>query len=148
MSESKMIKLKEIKEFPSWLKFDVLCEFLHEYLKPYEDPMYAVKDGVNHALNEENNGFVLVSHNKEKIEGVLVMLDTGMKDYIPENLLLFIAVNSNLRGRGIGGKLINESSKYTRGSVKLHVDFDNPAKKLYERCGFVAKYYDMRKIEE
>jgi len=30
------------------------------------------------------------------------------------------------------------------GDVKLHVEYDNPAKRLYERIGFKNKYADMR----
>lgn len=32
----------------------------------------------------------------------------------------------------------------TKGNIALHVEPDNPAKKLYENCGFTNKYLEMR----
>jgi ribosomal protein S18 acetylase RimI-like enzyme len=67
-----------------------------------------------------------------------------MKGYIPENILVYIAVNKEYRGKGIGGKLIDEAIKKADGEVALHVEYDNPAKRLYERKGFESKYAEMR----
>ena len=76
--------------------------------------------------------------------GIVIMIETGMTDYIPEYFLVYVAVNSKLRGQGIGGKLIDESLAKADGDVALHVEYDNPAKRLYERLGFTSKYAEMR----
>ena len=67
-----------------------------------------------------------------------------MKGYIPENLLLFIGVEKKERCRGVGRGLIERALSGCSGSVKLHVERDNPARRLYGRIGFSAKYLDMR----
>jgi ribosomal protein S18 acetylase RimI-like enzyme len=67
-----------------------------------------------------------------------------MSGYIPENILLFIAVHPSARGMGIGGKIIKHSFEISKGDVKLHVEYDNPAKRLYERLGMTTKYAEMR----
>ena len=67
-----------------------------------------------------------------------------MAGYIPENLLLFICVHTDKRGQGLGGKLINSAIKHCEGDIKMHVEYDNPAKKLYERIGFINQYAEMR----
>jgi ribosomal protein S18 acetylase RimI-like enzyme len=71
-----------------------------------------------------------------------------MAGYVPENLLLFIAVKSQARGRGIGGRLLKRVFEETTGMIKLHVEKDNPARRLYERAGFESKYLEMRWCRE
>jgi len=78
------------------------------------------------------------------LAGALVMLDTGMKGFIPEQILLFVSVSPDMRGLGIGRRIIEKSLKECNGEVKLHVEYDNPAKRLYERIGFTSKYAEMR----
>jgi ribosomal protein S18 acetylase RimI-like enzyme len=39
---------------------------------------------------------------------------------------------------------MQEAMANTSGGVALHVEPDNPAKKLYERLGFTNKYLEMR----
>ena len=41
-------------------------------------------------------------------------------------------------------EIVEESFKHCDGDVKLHVEYDNPAKRLYERIGFTNKYAEMR----
>jgi GNAT superfamily N-acetyltransferase len=72
------------------------------------------------------------------------MLATGMSKYIPEYFLVYVAVRADQRGKGIGAKIIKESIDSANGDVALHVEYDNPAKRLYERVGFTSKYAEMR----
>ena len=72
------------------------------------------------------------------------MLDTGMEGYIPENLLLMVSVDPDRRGQGIGKKIIERALAECDGDVKLHVEYENPARRLYERVGFTSKYAEMR----
>ncbi len=132
--------------FPSWLTPDELAEFLHRALKPYDDPLPAVRRGLDDALSPDSPlaNFVLLAERDQRPLGAVVMLKTRMRAYIPENLLLFIAVEPEQRGRGLGRRLIDRAVRECAGEVKLHVEYDNPAKRLYERAGFVNKYAEMR----
>jgi len=123
-----------------------LAEFLHESLKPFDDPVEEILDGLDYSLSEEpgRGGFVLLAEEKGEPVGSVVMLRTGMKDYIPENVLLYVAVRPDMRGRGVGGRIIKRALEEAEGDVKLHVEYDNPAKRLYERLGFTSKYAEMR----
>jgi ribosomal protein S18 acetylase RimI-like enzyme len=58
--------------------------------------------------------------------------------------LVYIAVHRDFRGKGLGKQLMEHALKLTKGDVALHVEPDNPAKKLYERLGFTNKYLEMR----
>ena len=132
--------------FPSWCSSNELAEFLHVHLRPYEDSLSDIRRGVGDALTPHgaNAGFVLVAEEEERLLGAVVILRTGMRGYVPPFLLLFVAVDGALRGRGVGSVLIEEALRRCDGAVKLHVEHANPARRLYERLGFTNKYAEMR----
>ena len=147
-----------IGEFSQWLTLEGLACLLHEWLKPYEDTVADIMRGIKDALAGEamtgakpydspkgqRGGFVLVAETDLKPLGALVMLRTGMKGYVPENILLFVAVDPSARGEGLGSRLVKHAIALCDGNVKLHVEYENPAKRLYERLGFTNKYAEMR----
>ena len=137
-------------EMPNWLTEDKLSSFLHENLKPFHDPINEIKNSFEYVFSNEKNkgGFIVIAEENEEILGSVIMLKTGLKGYIPENILLYVAVLSTLRGKGIGKKIIDKAINETDGDVKLHVEYDNPAKRLYERIGFTSKYAEMRFIKK
>lgn len=121
-------------------------DFLHEHLGQFGDTKAAIDDSINYAFSdaEGKGGFLAAITEDQKMLGALIMLKSGMSDYIPENILLYVAVDSSQRGRGIGRKLIDKCIERCDGNVKLHVEYENPAKRLYERIGFQSKYAEMR----
>ncbi|MEJ2367348.1 MAG: GNAT family N-acetyltransferase [Acidobacteriota bacterium] len=133
-------------EFPSWLNLQQFAEFMHESLKPYEDTVPDILSGVRYALSgdADKGGYVILGISGDKPLGAVVMLDTHMKGYIPSTLLLFVAVDPSMRGKGLGRKLIEKALSEAPSDVKLHVEYENPAKRLYERIGFTTKYAEMR----
>lgn len=146
-----MIKIKDLiiqkinvnKELTN--KNEVI-DFLHKYLGKYTDTKEAIEKAIDYALSDEKNkgGFLLITLFEKKIVGAAVITKTNMEKFIPENILVYIAVNSDLRGKGIGSKMIKKIKEECKGDIKLHVDFDNPASNLYEKYGFKKKYIDMR----
>ena len=142
-------ELRQLEDFPSWTNVDDLAKFLYDSLKPYEDPLPEVRQGIFDALEPScgEPGFVLIAEIDQKVVGALLMLRTGMKGYIPENLLLMVAVDPSTRGKGVGAQIIKRSFEIADGDVKLHVEYDNPAKRLYERLGMTSKYAEMRFIK-
>ena len=139
-------KAKHENQLPDWLDKHSLATFLHENLKPYEDTVEDIGRGLDYAFSLESGkgGFVMSAQEKGELLGVLVMLHTGMEGYVPANLLLFVAVDSGQRCKGIGRRLCEEAIAECQGDVCLHVEYDNPAKRLYERIGFTSKYTEMR----
>lgn len=79
---------------------------------------------------------------------VVVVNQTGMKGYIPENILVYIATHNELRGKGIGKKMMLKAIEIADGNIALHVEPDNPARFLYEKIGFTSKYLEMRYIKK
>jgi len=127
-----------------------IASFLHEQLGAYGDPQPAIEKAMDYALgvNGALGGHIFVSKSGNQITGAVVINKTGMKDYIPANILVYIATRSELRGQGIGKKLLETAIEHVEGDVALHVEPDNPAKALYERLGFTNKYLEMRLTKE
>ena len=125
-------------------------EFLYKSLQEYGDPKEDINAAMDYALGEENSpgGFVLVANDGDKIVGSVVVNRTGMKKYIPENILVYIATDAACRGQGIGKKLMETAIEQADGSIALHVEPNNPAKGLYEKLGFTNKYLEMRYIKQ
>jgi len=145
-NELKFHKVTAKPQLPDWAPLEQVVKFFHETMQPYEDSIEDVNRGLDYAFSDDpgRGGFLMLAQLDGKLAGAVLMLATGMQGYIPENLLLFVSIDPNLRGQGIGGKLIQHCHDICEGDVALHVDFDNPAKRLYERLGYVHKYAEMR----
>lgn len=145
----KMFNIKKItseKDLSDNLSKEKIVDFLFEHLKPYGDSKSAIGKCYDYALSDKDGkgGFILVGLQNDEIAGIVIMNKTGMDEYIPAYILVYIAVNSSFRNQGIGGKLVNKALEDSGGDVALHVEYENPAKRLYERIGFTTKYAEMR----
>lgn len=122
--------------------------FLYRHLGKYGDSKSAIAKCLDFALKETSEalgGFVIAYRDDNaELLGVTIVNKTGMAGYIPENILVYIAVHEKARGRGIGKKVMREALDTTEGDVALHVEPDNPAKFLYEKLGFTNTYLEMR----
>lgn len=141
--QTNFVKVTADNEWPLWGQRNLLVSFLHKTMKPYEDSPADINRALDKMLSDET-GFAMLMEQGGKLVGALVMLDTGMSGYIPEHILLFVSVSPALRGQGLGRVLVEKSLAECNGQVKLHVEYDNPAKRLYERIGFTTKYAEMR----
>lgn len=130
----------------STLEKKELVDFLFDHLDEYGDKWEDIERAVDYALNPHPafGGFVLYIKESGEVKGVLVMNKTGMQGYIPENVLVYIAVHSESRGLGIGKKLMNKAIETVKGNIALHVEPDNPARHLYKSVGFENPYLEMR----
>ena len=123
-----------------------LLDFLFDNLQEYGDPKPDIENAINYALKETTSfgGFIVAAYTENEISGVVVVNQTGMKGYVPENILVYIATHKKHRGEGIGKLLMQKAIELTKGSIALHVEPDNPARFLYEKVGFSTKYIEMR----
>ncbi|MCB5259989.1 MAG: GNAT family N-acetyltransferase [Candidatus Cloacimonetes bacterium] len=125
---------------------DALIEFLHKHLDRFRDTKSAISKAIDYALSDDagRGGYIISAHEDGILVGAVVMNNTGMQEFIPEYYLIYIAVDASQRGKGIGGKLLQKAFDTADGDIALHVEYDNPAKRLYERMGFTTKYAEMR----
>lgn len=126
---------------------DQIASFLFKHLEEYGDEKEAILKCIAYAYgdNPGQDGFVLIAHEEEEILGVVIVNDTNMGGYIPEHILVYIAVHGKTRGKGVGKSLMERTIKETRGDIALHVEPENPARFLYEKFGFTNKYLEMRR---
>jgi len=134
---------------PNTTEKENIIDFLFKNLQEYGDPRADIEKAIDYALKETKSfgGFILVSYLDNEISGAVVVNQTGMKDYIPENILVYIATHKKHRGQGIGKILMQETIKLAEGNIALHVEPENPARFLYEKYGFSSKYIEMRYIQ-
>lgn len=143
-----MLKIKTYRQEnkPNENEKENILNFLFENLEQYGDPKKDIEKCMNYALQETPSfgGFVLTASLDNQVVGAVIVNETGMKDYIPENILVYIATDKNQRGKGIGKALMQQAIESANGNIALHVEPDNPARILYEKLGFTNKYLEMR----
>lgn len=123
-----------------------LVDFLHNHLEQYGDTKSAISKAIDYSLGLNNSpgGFTILLKDNDILKGVVVVNQTGMGEYIPENILVYIATHRDYRGEGLGKKLMEKVIAEAEGDIALHVEANNPAKKLYEKLGFTNPYLEMR----
>lgn len=119
-----------------------IVDFLHTHLEEFGDPKEDIQACLDYV--HQKGGFVTVGTVEKEIVGIVVVNETGMRRYIPENILVYIAVDGKFRGKGYGKDLMRAALEEASGNVALHVEPHNPARHLYEKLGFTNKYLEMR----
>ena len=119
-----------------------IADFLYDHLEQYGDEKEDIHKALQYVYNR--GGFITIGHEDNDIKGIVVINDTHMTGYIPDHILVYIAVDRSTRGQGFGRRLMMKVIDACRGDIALHVEPDNPAKHLYENIGFTNKYLEMR----
>ena len=149
------LNLKDVDDLEQFtLERPAIAHFLFEHLDEYGDSRADIERCLDYAASpaEGKGGSVILAKdvskngnkNGDTITGAVVINDTGMRGYIPEHMLVYIAVHRDYRGQGLGKTLLAAALDTVPGSVALHVEADNPARHLYEKLGFETKYLEMR----
>lgn len=128
------------------LQKNEIADFLFTHLDQYGDKKEDIMKCLDYALSSfgHQGGYVVMARENNEIKGAVVVNKTGMSGYIPDNILVYIAVHSDQRGKGVGKELMQKAISMAKGDIALHVEPDNPAKFLYEKLGFTNKYLEMR----
>ena len=130
----------------SSIEIEKLTNFLYHNLDQYGDTKSAIRKAIEYAAKERSGlgGYLFTIESKDEIVGAVVVNKTGMDEYIPENILVYIAVHKDHRGEGLGKQLMEYTIENCKGDIALHVEADNPAKHLYTKYGFENPYLEMR----
>ncbi|MCJ8163648.1 GNAT family N-acetyltransferase [Pontibacter sp. E15-1] len=128
------------------LNKEEVIDFLFHHLDEYGDARKDIAACMEYALSEAEGkgGAVLAAREGDTVVGALILNNTGMSGFIPENILVYVAVHGSQRGKGVGKQLVQMAADNTTGSIALHVEPQNPARHLYEKMGFTNKYLEYR----
>ncbi|MBN3034797.1 MAG: GNAT family N-acetyltransferase [Bacteroidales bacterium] len=131
------------------LEKQTIMRFLFKHLDEFGDSEQSIMNAIEYAMSPQPSagGFILLAIDNDQITGAVVMNRTGMQGYIPENILVYIAVHHDHRGEGLGKELMKRTIDTAKGDIALHVEPDNPARYLYEKFHFTNKYLEMRLIK-
>lgn len=143
MTETKVFNTRNQ---PNSTEKSQIVNFLYSHLEQYGDTTSSIEKAINYSLGEKGSpgGSTILLYDNQTLKGVAVINHTGMGGYIPENILVYIATHKDYRGEGLGKKLLEKVISETEGDIALHVEANNPAKKLYEKFGFTNPYLEMR----
>jgi ribosomal-protein-alanine N-acetyltransferase len=147
-----MLEIKQINaedELPEGLTRQGFIDFMYRHLGQFGDTKSAIAKSIDYAFScqEGKGGYLLAAYDGGDLVGGLIMNHTGMSEYVPEHLLVYVAVNEEYRNRGFGAQIVEKAFEICEGNVALHVEYENPAKRLYERLGMRSKYAEMRYIK-
>lgn len=131
---------------PSLQKREEIAHFIHTQLGRFTDEPQDIERCMAYALCETSTigGKIVTMEENGVLMAVAVVNHTGMTGFIPENIIVYIAVCDRCRNRGVGSRLIRFVMDSTPGDFALHVEPDNPALNWYRRLGFENKYLEMR----
>ena len=121
-----------------------IAEFLYNHLDQYGDEKKHILKCLEYVFQPDRDGHIMLLLNDDQIIGAVVINETGMGGYIPENILVYIALHKDHRGKGHGKELMQRVIKVCNGDIALHVEPENPAFHLYKKLGFDNKYLEMR----
>jgi len=144
--EPVLLTVRKRENLPeNWPK-EFVSHCLSEWLDPWGDPPDQIGDALDYVFSSDHGrgGFLLLAGAADSLVGALVMLDTGMGGFIPRFHLVYVAVDPAWRGHGLGARLVRAGLEAAGEPASLHVDADNPSRRLYERLGFSVKYLEMR----
>ena len=131
---------------PTDFSREQIADFLYTHLDEFGDEKQHILKCIGYAYGDSKgqDGMILLAHDNEQITGAVIINKTNMSGYIPENILVYIAVHGEYRGQGLGSQLMERIIKAVDGDIALHVEEHNPAVHLYKKYGFTNKYLEMR----
>jgi GNAT superfamily N-acetyltransferase len=121
-------------------------DFLNNQLGSYGDVVDSIGQAIDFSLSDDacEGGYIVVERAEDHIAASVVVNETGMSNYIPENILVYIAVHEDHRGEGLGKKVLSRAQEAAEGDIALHVEEGNPAIHLFRSLDFEKKYVEMR----
>lgn len=121
-----------------------IAEFIQDNSFGHRDSLDNINNAINYVFKGEG-GFILLQYNNYQIlTGVAVMNETGMRGYLSDNILVYLAVSKKVIDRRISEEIVIETINRSEGDISLHLEKRNPARFIFEKLGFTNPFLEMR----
>ena len=134
-----MATTKLYHAFPplSMRKKTELVNFLNTYQENPELDLSIIKHLVDYALKEiySFGGFIVTEEDDQKIIGVMVINNTGMQGYMPNNLIVASAFIPGMLIQGASKRLIQKAIHFTKGDIAYLINSPQEKEQLQKNLG-------------
>ena len=134
-----MATTKLYHAFPplSMRKKTELVNFLNTYQENPELDLSIIKHLVDYALKEiySFGGFIVTEEDDQKIIGVMVINNTGMQGYMPNNLIVASAFIPGMLMQGARKRLIQKVMHFTKGDTAYLINSPQEKEQLQKNLG-------------
>ena len=143
---TEVLLIASLAELQKEISRQELIDFIYNHLERFRDDRPSIGKALDYIFDPQpgKGGFILLAKDAERTLGALVMLKTGMSLFVPQNLLVYFAVQPAFRGQGLGSMMLEKAKSICEGDIALHAEPDNLARQLYDRQGFTVRYLEMR----
>jgi len=112
--------------------------FLERNLDGYKDSYDNIIKAIQSSIKQRPSfgGFVITAYHNQELIGAIVINNTGMDGYAPQNLIVYFAVHKDHRRKGIGQQLLQQAVELAKGDIALHLKPEQKASSLFDKIGF------------
>lgn len=135
--------LKKEKNQIKEISITQIAEFIQDNSYGHRDTLDNINNAINYVFDGEG-GFVLLQFDENKLIGVAVMNATGMKGYLSDNILVYLAVHKSVIEKEIREEIVLKAIEMSDGDIALHLEKQNPARFMFEKLGFKNPFLEMR----
>jgi GNAT superfamily N-acetyltransferase len=120
--------------------------FLESHLDDYFDSYDNIFKSIQSAIKQRPSfgGFVIAARHNQETVGAVIVNNTGMDGYAPQNLIVYLAVHKDYRKQGIGQQLLRQAVETVKGDLAIHSKPDQKDLTLYHKLGFRTAALELR----
>ncbi len=133
-------RVSSSEPFPTWLDREAVVKFLEQQLDERGVDAATLRAAMDHALAPTcgKGGFMILASIGERLAGATVVLRRGLAALDAGYRLAYVGVLPELRGRGLGKRLVGKVAQQATGGVEVVLEDGERVTSLFAAVGFEA----------
>jgi hypothetical protein len=129
----------------SLLQINKLTKFIYQYQVQNDFTEQGIRKAIQYAAKERPGfgGLIVTAEEGNEVIGAVILNKTGFEGYLPENLLVSIAVHHNYENKDVYRKIVDYVINYCCGDIGVQLKETNPLVPFFENQGFEYNYIQM-----